>query len=130
MARKIHFLAHAKFRQISSGAVANVYGTVFKNYFVGSAFRPFKDFVRRLGAFEVDGRQIRPEMERDRRSPIALLKHRREQVLPSVLLHVIEASRPVDATENVRTVGAAIDDMNNFVSIVAYVEHIGVSDFS
>jgi hypothetical protein len=69
-------------------------------------------------------------MERDRRSPIALLKHRREQVLPSVLLHVIEASRPVDATENVRTVGAAIDDMNNFVAIVAYVEHIGVSDFS
>jgi hypothetical protein len=47
-----------------------------------------------------------------------------------MLLHVIEAPRPVDATENVRTVRAAIDDMNDFVAIVANVEDVCVSDFS
>jgi hypothetical protein len=47
-----------------------------------------------------------------------------------MLLHVIEAAWPVDAAENIRATGAAVDNMNDFVAIVADIQHVRVSDFA
>jgi hypothetical protein len=51
-------------------------------------------------------------------------------VLSGVLLHVVKTPRPVNAAEDVRTCGAMVDDVNNFVAVVADVEHIRIADFS
>ena len=67
-------------------------------------------------------------MKRNRRPSIALLKHGREQVLPGVLLHVIEASRPVDAAIHVRIRRAAVNDVKNFFSLISHVEHVRIAD--
>ena len=47
-----------------------------------------------------------------------------------MLLHVIEAARPVDATKDVRTTGAPVNYVNDFLIIVADIENIRVPDFS
>jgi hypothetical protein len=46
-----------------------------------------------------------------------------------MLLHVIEAARPVDAAKDVRAAGAPVNYVNNFVPIVADIENIRVPDF-
>src|SRR5208282_2639320 len=128
--RAVDFFAHAEFRQVFSGAIANGHRPVLKDNFVGSAFRAFEDFVQGLGTTQVDGAEVCAEMKRDRWPAIAFLKHGREQVLSRMLLHMIEAARPMDAAEDVRTTGALVHDVNDFVAIVADVEYIRVSDFS
>jgi hypothetical protein len=50
-------------------------------------------------------------------------------MLAGVLLHVIEAARPVDATKDVRTAGAPVNYVNNFLTIVADIENIRIPDF-
>ena len=112
------------------GAIAHVDGAIFKNNFVCGALGAFEDFVGRLGTSQINGAEVRPKMKGDRWPPVALLKHGREQVLSGVLLHVIEAARPVDAAEHIRTAGLAVDDMNDFVAFIAHVEHVGVADFA
>jgi hypothetical protein len=51
-------------------------------------------------------------------------------VLSGVLLHVVKAARPVDATEDVWAARAPVDDVNDLVTRVAHVEYIRVPDFS
>jgi hypothetical protein len=69
-------------------------------------------------------------MERNRRQAEAFLKHGREQVLASVLLHVIEAARPVDAAVHVRIQWLAIDQVQNLIAFIAHVEDVGIPDFA
>ena len=51
-------------------------------------------------------------------------------MLPGMSLHVIEAAWPVDAAKNIRVTGAAVDNVKDFVAIVADIEHVRVSDFA
>ena len=51
-------------------------------------------------------------------------------MLARVLLHVIETARPVDAAENVGAAGTAVDDVNDFLAVVAHVKNVGVADFA
>ena len=48
-------------------------------------------------------------------------------MLAGVLLHVIEAARPIDAAVNRPGLQFAIDDMDDFVAVVAHFEHVGVA---
>src|SRR5438270_13323118 len=59
-------------------------------------------------------------MKRHRRQSKAFLKHRRQHMLPGVLLHVIETPRPVDATFHARIACPAVHDMNEFIASVAH----------
>src|SRR6185437_4842448 len=68
-------------------------------------------------------------MKRDRRPSEALLKHGRKQMLAGMLLHVIEAARPIDAAKDVRAAGAPVNYVNYFVAVVADIENIRVTDF-
>src|ERR1700704_246506 len=79
---------------------------------------------------QINGANLRAEMERDRRQSESLLKHGGEQMLPSVLLHVVEAARPVDAAVDIRTFRATVDNVNDFVAFVADVEDICISDLA
>ena len=51
-------------------------------------------------------------------------------MLPGMLLHVIEAAWPVDAAENVRATGPAIDNVKDFVAFIADIQYVRVSDFA
>src|SRR5277367_2753846 len=50
-------------------------------------------------------------------------------MLPGVLLHVIKPPRPVDAAQNIRIAGLSIDEMNNFVAVIADIKNVGIPDF-
>src|SRR5260370_17674286 len=69
-------------------------------------------------------------MERNRGQAEAFLEHGRQQMLAGMLLHVVEAPRPVDATVHFRICWTVIDDMNDFVAFIANVEDVGVADLS
>src|SRR5713226_4834373 len=92
----VDFLANAEFRQLIRGAVADRDSAVFKNNLICCALGAFEDFIRRLRAAQIYGANLGSEMEGNRGASEALLKHGREQVLASVLLHVVETARPVD----------------------------------
>jgi hypothetical protein len=47
-----------------------------------------------------------------------------------MLLHVIEPACPVEAARYVRAAGAAVNNVHDFVAIIADVEYIRIPDFS
>jgi hypothetical protein len=47
-----------------------------------------------------------------------------------MLLHVIESPCPVEAARDVRATGAAVNNVHDFVAIIADVEYIRIPDFS
>ena len=69
-------------------------------------------------------------MEGNRRQSEAFLKHGRQQMLPSVLLHVVEPPWPVDAAVHVRIRRLSIDHVQNFIAFIPYVENVGVPNLS
>ena len=75
-------------------------GPILEDDFVGAALdrenRPLIDGA----AFQVDRGARRAEVEAHRMQRIQLLEHGREQVLAGVLLHVVEAARPIDRARN------------------------------
>ncbi len=56
------------------------------------------------------------------------LKHRRQQVLAGVLLHVVEAARPVDRTFYFNAFEPAVNKVNDFVLAVAYLQNSRIAD--
>ena len=97
----LDFLAHAQFRELLRGAVAHVDRPVVENHLIRGTLRAFQNLFRRFGTAQIDGADFAAEMERNGGPPESLLEHRREQVLPGVLLHVIEAAGPVDTALNI-----------------------------
>src|SRR5215471_11716583 len=69
-------------------------------------------------------------MERNSGPPEALLKHCGQQMLPRVLLHVIEPARPVDAAFYLRIVWPSVDNVKDFFARVANVEDVRIADFA
>ena len=111
-------------------SVTDIDGAIFKNNSIRGAFDAFQDFLGRFGATQVNRAHFRAEMEGNRGQAEALLKHGRQQMLPGVLLHVIEAPRPMDAAVYVRTRWLAIDYVQNLVAFIAHVENICIADFT
>src|SRR3981189_407852 len=79
---------------------------------------------------QINGANLRAKMEGNRRQSEALLKHGGEQMLARVLLHVVEAARPVDAAVDIRTFRATVDNVNDFVAFIADVEDICIRDLA
>src|SRR5215470_7525087 len=69
-------------------------------------------------------------MERNGGPPEALLKHCGQQMLPRMLLHVVEPARPVDASLHIWIVRSAVDNVKDFFARVANIEHICIADFA
>jgi hypothetical protein len=128
--RTLDLLPRPKFRQVLGSAVPHRHRPVFKNNRVGSAFRTFENFLRWLGAFQVNRAHVRPKMKGHRWPAKALLKHRRQQMLSRMLLHVIESPFPVEAARDIRASGAAVNYVHDFVAIIADIEYIRIPDFS
>jgi len=59
--------------------------------------------IRRIFGRDIDGAVLRAEVEGKRMDSIVLLEYRRQKVLPSVLLHVIEATLPIDTNVHAGT---------------------------
>src|SRR5260370_8245259 len=51
-------------------------------------------------------------------------------MLAGVLLHVVEAPRPVDAAVHFRICWTAVDDVTYFVTFISDVEYVGVADLA
>src|SRR6266436_5695337 len=73
---------------------------VLKNDRIGRSRSAFENQRRGLWPFQIDSADGFAQMERNRNESKTLLKNRGQQVLAGVLLHVIEATRPVDAAVN------------------------------
>ena len=125
----VDFLSNANLRQLVGRAIANVDGAVFKNDFVCGALGAFQYFFRWFGAAQVDRANFGSQMEGNGGKPEAFLEHCREKMLAGVLLHVIEAARPVDAPLHFASLDGLVDEVDDFFAIVADVENIGIAQF-
>src|SRR5262249_1186493 len=67
---------------------------------------------------DVDGRDVRAQVEADRRVVEKLVEHCGEQMLSGVLLHVIETPRPIDTAGDGTGREARGDDMSNAAVLV------------
>jgi hypothetical protein len=54
------------------------------------------------------------------------LKHRRQHVLARVLLHVVEAARPIDETLYFDAFEPAVNNVNDFLLAVAYLQNFRI----
>ena len=125
----VDFLANAEFRQLIRSAVADRDGAVLKNNLICRALCPFQNFFGRFGAAQIDGANLGSEMEGNRRASEAFLKHGGEEMLAGVLLHVVEAARPVDAALRFAGIQRSINDVDDFIFVLAHVQNIGVAKF-
>ena len=50
-------------------------------------------------------------------------------MLAGVLLHVVEAARPVDAALRFAGIQRSINDVDDFIFVLAHVQNIGVAKF-
>jgi hypothetical protein len=123
--RALDSFANAVLRQIFRCAVAHRHGTIFENNLVCRALRAFQDFVRWLRTAQINGAQFRSQVKRNRGPAEAFLKHGRQKMLPRVLLHMIEAARPFNATVHRPPAKFAVNDMQNFLAVVPDIQHVG-----
>ncbi len=118
----VHFLAYPNLRKLFRSAVSHGYGTIFEDHPVHGALCTLADCVGRLGTVEIDRGDFAAEMKRDGGQSEALLKNRGEEVLPGVLLHVVEAAVPIDAALDGSEFERTIEHVHDLVSFVAHVE--------
>ncbi len=122
--------ADAQFGELFAGGVANDDGAVLENNFIGGALGAFENGVGRLRAVQIDGAGIPAEVEGNGGQAEAFLKHGGEKMLTGVLLHVVEAAVPIDATGDGRRGGLAVDDMDDVVALVADFEDVAIAEFA
>jgi len=93
------FLAQRQTVALLADEVARHDGQVAPYALVGGGLGTAQRGVIQLGDrdVEIDGARPLAEVERARRRAVDPLERRREQVLPVMLLHVVEAPGPVDA---------------------------------
>src|SRR5262245_15711383 len=96
----LHLLANAHASKLVRCAVANGDFAVIEDDGIGGSRGAFQDLRCGLRATQVDGADGFTEMKRNGGKTETLLKDGGEQVLASVLLHMIEAARPVNAAIN------------------------------
>jgi len=78
--------------------------------------------VAKAGRAEIEGGTLPAEMHADGRVSEVLGDHRGEQVLAGVLLHVVEAARPVDRSGEPVTHDRGLDDVGDAVALVDHVD--------
>src|SRR5437870_1918128 len=78
------------------------------------------DLVARQLTRQIDGRGVYPKMETDCTDAEQAIDCRRQHMLPRVLLHVIEAARPVDRAVDglTRSRRVAVDDVRDLAGVV------------
>ncbi len=69
-------------------------------------------------------------MEADGRRAVELDQHGRKQVLAAVLLHVVEAARPVDGASDFARRDRRVGDVRDALAFVDDLDHRRVSDGS
>jgi len=92
----LHFLANARFGKLFGRAEADYHRTVFKDDVVRPALGFFQMARNDAGCVEINRRKLPAQVKRDSLKSEELDECRREQVLRRVLLHVIDASRPIN----------------------------------
>src|SRR5262249_42757279 len=105
----IHFLAHTALGKLFDRAIAQAHAAVFEDDPVGGKLCPIENVFGGLRTAQIDAAHLLAEMKRSRRQAKTLLKHGGEEMLAGVLLHVIEAARPVDVTFDAALAQRAID---------------------
>ena len=90
-----HFLANARFGQLFSRAEADHHRAIFENDFVGAALGFFQMAREDAGRVEINRGNFLAQMERDSLKSEKLDECGGEQMLRGVLLHVVNAARPI-----------------------------------
>ena len=78
--------------------------------------------------FEVERRAVLAEMHAHRGKPEKLGDHRREEMLPGVLLHVIEAAIPIDPSRDSGRAEWGAEEMDDALAFVHHVQNRDVVD--
>lgn len=121
----IDIFANAELGQLVGGAIADGDKAIFEDCFVGSALGSLENFGRGPWAAEIDGAEFGAKMEGNGGKAEAFLKHGGEEMLSGVLLHVIEATRPLDTTFDWAGGEFLVDDVDDVVTLIADVENVG-----
>src|SRR5262252_2366671 len=118
-------------RELFSSPIANCDFAVFKDNSVGGAGSAFEDFQGRLRPMQINCADRFTKMKGHRGQAEALLKNGGQQVLASVLLHVIEAAWPANAAIDAAGRNRSIHDVENIVIFeVANIEHIRFAELA
>ncbi len=115
-------LAQRQRRRLLGGDEPHAHLAVLPHHTVGVVFGG-GDLLRRHRTAEVDGGARAAEMEAFSARPADRLERRRQHVLPGVLLHVVESTRPVDGPVHARSdVERTIDEMHEPAILV--IDHV------
>src|ERR1700746_2762071 len=92
----LHFFPNPRFGQLLRGPEADHHWLVLENHFIHATLSLLKVLRRRSWRIQIDRRNLPTQMERNRLKSKQLDERGRKQMLPGVLLHVVDAARPVD----------------------------------
>jgi hypothetical protein len=126
----LHLFANALGCEFFGGAIAHGNFAIRENDGVGGASSAFQDQFGRLRSTQVDRADRFTEMKRNGDQTEALLKNSREQMLAGVLLHVIETTRPIDATLGASRGNRTIHYVQDAVIGIVHVDDVGITKFA
>ncbi len=131
-ARSFYLFANTGRGQFFRSAVKNSNREIIKNDFIRPALRRFQLRCRNRGRRKIDGRNIAAKMKRHGGHFKQFDKRRRKQMLPGVLLQMIESAFPIYFAVHRPQRNLAVGDMHHGVVRFAinYINHCGVTERS
>src|SRR6516162_2858551 len=106
----------------------NAHAAVFENNPIRYALRLLPNLSRRLLSAQINGANLRTKVKGHGRQTKMFLKHRRQQVLARVLLHMVEAARPIDRTFYFNAFEPAVNHVDDFVLAVVYLHNLRIAN--
>jgi hypothetical protein len=103
---------------------------ILKNDGIGRSRRAFENQRSGLWSSQIDGADSFSQVKRNGNESKTLLKNGGQQMLASMLLHVIETAGPMDAAFNSAFWHGAVNHVNDAVFVFLNIEHIRVAQFA
>jgi hypothetical protein len=100
----------------------HVHRPVFADQFVGPGFDSRHFNCRQRLTFEIHCRCFLPEMHPQGAPPEQLCNHGREEMLPGMLLHMVESAGPVDLADYPGLLQRRCEQVSYPVSLIHHVD--------
>jgi hypothetical protein len=128
----IDFLAYADPLKFFRGAEPDGHDAVLKNDVVRTSFGLFHVTRDNRWRVKVDGRDVTAEMKGHGGKPEQLKECRRKQVLAGVLLHVVDATWPIDGASHLAWFNRGGRVMHDTMAVVSirHFDHIRTAQLS
>ena len=127
-AAALHSFAYASGSQLLHRPVLHGHRTVCIHNIICSGHRCVQNFLRRFPPAYIDGANIRAQMKRNCRQRKSRVENRGQNVLPGVLLHMIEAPIPINTSLHRTNFNRLVDNMEHFLFFVDHIDDTRISN--